>query len=89
MRLHTHQKRESAVLQLHHHAFERFLWALNGYFQQLQDYRLVFSQHLARGDAKQDGVTNLTSGSGDSNTDGLFAHGKLQEMNKSGWMKTD
>jgi hypothetical protein len=42
----------------------------------LQDHGLVFAQHFARGDAKQQGVTDLTSSAGDSNTDGLFAHGE-------------
>jgi hypothetical protein len=42
----------------------------------LQDDGLVFAQHFARGDAEQQGVTNLASGTSDGNANRLFAHGK-------------
>jgi hypothetical protein len=48
-------------------------------FQQLQDDRLVLAQHFARGDAEQQGVTDLTSGAGNGNADGLFAHGNSRK----------
>jgi hypothetical protein len=40
----------------------------------LQDDRLIFAQHFARGDAEQQGVTDLTSCAGDGNANRLFAH---------------
>ena len=73
---HADQQRESAVFQFHHHALERFLGAFNRHFQQLQDHGLVFAQHFARGDAEQQGVTDLTGGAGDGNANRLLAHGE-------------
>jgi hypothetical protein len=73
---HAHQQRERAVFQFHHHALERFLGLFVRDFQQLQDHGLVLAQHFAGGDAKQQGVTNLTSCASDGNANGLFAHGK-------------
>jgi hypothetical protein len=37
---------------------------------------LIFAKHFAGGDAEQDCVTNLTSCTGNGDTDGLFAHGE-------------
>jgi hypothetical protein len=52
-------------------------WAFSsGIFEQLQDHRLVFAEHFAGSDAKQQGVTDLTGGAGDGNANGLFAHGE-------------
>src|SRR5690554_72648 len=67
---HAGQQREGAVLQFHHDAFQCVLglWQV----QQLQDDRLVLAQHFATGDAEQQGVTDLTSCAGDSNTYGSF-----------------
>ena len=54
-------------------------------FQQLQDDGLILAEHFAGGDAEQQGVTDLTSGAGNGNTDRLLAHGeKLQEVTKTG-----
>ena len=82
MGFHPHQQWESAVFQLHHHALEGFLRLFIGNFQQLQDDGLVFAQHFARGDAKQQGVTDLTCCAGNGNADGLFAHEKSPKLKK-------
>ena len=74
MSFHAHQEWERAVFELHHHALERFLGFLIGNFQQLQDHGLVFAQHFARSDAKQQGVTDLASCASDGNANRLFAH---------------
>jgi hypothetical protein len=66
-------------LQLHHHALEGFLGFFVRDLQQLQDDGLVLAQHVTRGDAKQQGVTNLTCSAGDGNTDGLL-HGGNSEL---------
>jgi len=55
---------------------QRVLGLFVGDFQQLQDDGLVLAQHFAGGDAKQQGVTDLTSGTGDGDANGLFAHGE-------------
>jgi hypothetical protein len=73
---HAGQQRERAVFQLHHHALERLLSLLVRDFQQLQDHGLVLAEHLAGGDAKQQGVTDLASGAGDGNANGLLVHGE-------------
>ena len=75
MGFHTHEQRECAVLQFHHHALQGLLGFFHWNFQQTQHDGLVFAQHFARGDTKQNGVSNLTGGSGDCNANGLFAHG--------------
>jgi hypothetical protein len=77
VRLHAGQQREGAVFEFHHHALERLLGFLVRDFQQLQDDRLVLAQHLPGGNAKQQGVTDLTSSACDGNSDGLFHGGRL------------
>ena len=67
---HAGQQRERAVLQLHHHALERGLGLLHRQFEHLQDDRLVLAEHLAGGDAEQQGVADLAGGTGDGNADG-------------------
>ena len=80
VRLHADEQRKGAIVKLHHHAFQRFLRTFHGYFEQLQNYRLILAEHFARSDAKQQCVANLAGGTGDSNANGFFAHGKqLQE----------
>jgi hypothetical protein len=56
-----------------------FCGLLVGDLQQLQDDRLVLAQHLARGDAEQQGIADLAGGAGDGHADGLLAHGRLLE----------
>src|SRR2546429_6715958 len=46
-------------------------------------YTTLFrSQHFAGGDAEQQGVTNLTGGTGDGDTNGLLAHDETPGMGK-------
>ena len=88
--LHAGQQREGAVLELHHHALERLLGLLVRDFQQLQDHGLVLAQHFARGDAEQQGVTDLTGGAGDGDADGGFGHEELLKywLRKNGPVET-
>jgi hypothetical protein len=51
--------------------------------QQLQNDGLVLAQHFAGGDAEQQGVTDLTGGAGDGDTNGLLAHDETPEMGES------
>ena len=74
MGFHAGQQRESTVFEFHHDALERLLRAFSRHFEQLQNNRLVLAQHFAGSDAEQQGVTNLTGGTCDGNTDGFFAH---------------
>ena len=78
VRGHRLQQRERAVVKLHHHALEGLLGFLVGDFKQLQNDGLVFAEHFAGSDAKQQGVTNLTGGAGDRDADGGFGHDDLQ-----------
>jgi len=73
---HFDEQREGAVVQLHHHALERLLRTFDRDFEQLQNDRLVLAQHFAGGDTEQQCVTDLTGGAGDSNANGLLAHGE-------------
>jgi hypothetical protein len=57
------QQREGAVFQLHDHAFKRAEG--RGDFEQLQVDRLVRSKHVAGGDAEEEGVADLASGTSD------------------------
>jgi hypothetical protein len=72
------EQRESAVFEFHDHALERVLGFFVRNFEQLQDDGLIFAQHFARGDAEQQGVTDLTCSASNSDADGLLAHEKLQ-----------
>jgi hypothetical protein len=78
VRLHAGQQRKGAVFEFHHHALERVLGFLVGDLQHLQDHRLILAQHLAGGDAKQQGVADLAGSAGDGHADGGFAHRRLQ-----------
>ena len=74
MRGHFDEQRERAVVEFHHHTLEGLLRAVNRDFKQLQNNRLVLAEHFARGNAKQQRVTNLTSSTGNCNADGFFVH---------------
>ncbi len=63
------QEREGAVVELHRDALERLLDRLDRDLEQLQDDRLVLAEHLARGDARQDAVADLTGGAGDGDAE--------------------
>jgi hypothetical protein len=73
---HAGKKRERAIIQLHHHTLQRFLCFFVWNFEQLKNDRLVFSQHLARGDTKQQRISDLTGGTSDGHAHGLV-HKKL------------
>ena len=64
------QQRERAILQLHHHAPQCRQRGRD--FQQLQDDRLVAAEHVAIGDAEQQGVADLAGGAGDGDANGGF-----------------
>src|SRR6185437_6522505 len=71
---HSGEERERAVVELHHHALERLLRLLVGNLEQLQDDRLVLAEHLARRNAKEEGISDLAGGTGDCDSDGGLAH---------------
>ena len=60
---------EGAVLKLHDDAFEGAEGGRD--FDQLQLHGLVRAKHCAGGNAKEEGVSDLAGGAGDSNFDGL------------------
>ena len=72
MRAHAGEQREGAVLELHHHALQRLLRLFVGNLEQLQDDRLVLAEHLARCDAKEQGVADLAGSAGDRDAGGDF-----------------
>jgi hypothetical protein len=49
----------------------------------LQDDRLVLAQHFAGGDAEQQGVTDLASGTGDGNANGLSCSWEISRRKKA------
>ncbi len=67
---HLIQRRERAVVQLHHHSAQSRQRRRN--FQQVQVHRLISAQHRTRCHAKREGVTDLASGTGDGDVYGLF-----------------
>ena len=67
---HVMQSPEGAVAQLHFHAFQRI--DRRRYFQQLQDDGLVATEHLARGNAKCQLITDLPGGAGDTDSYRIF-----------------
>ena len=75
VRRHAGEQREGAVVELHHHALERLLRLLVGNLEQLQDHGLVLAEHLAGGDAKEQGIADLAGGAGDGDADGGFIMG--------------
>ena len=76
---HAGQQREGAVFEFHHHALERGLGLFDRQFEHLQDHGLILAEHFAAGDAEQQGVTDLTGGAGDCNSNGGFGHEELLE----------
>ena len=83
VRFHANQQREGAIVEFHHDTLEGFLRAFNRDFEQLQNHRLVCAEHFARGNAEQQGITDLASCPSDCNTDGFFAH----DRELSGWLR--
>jgi hypothetical protein len=56
-RCHRFKEWERAIVQLHDDAFERTKHGRD--LDQMKSERLIRSEHLSRGDAKQKGVTNV------------------------------
>ncbi len=71
------QEREGAVLELHAHAAEGV--DRLGDLEQLQDHRLVGSEHLPAGDAEEQGVADLAGRTGDGDAYGFLGlrHGRV------------
>jgi hypothetical protein len=67
-----------AIFQFHHHALQHLLGLRQ--VEQLQDHWLLASQHVPVGDAKQRGVTDLSSRAGDGDSYRCF-HGVLLQQN--------
>ena len=67
VRFHAVKQREGAVVQLHHHALDGLHSGLD--VDELENDRLVLSEHVAGGDPEKESITNLTRGSGDCDTD--------------------
>ena len=68
------KQRERAIVQFHHHAFERAERGWN--LDQMKSERLIGAEHLPGGDAKQERVTDLPGGAGHSDFNGSF-HGAI------------
>ena len=69
-RHHALEQRERTVVQFHDHPAQRFD-ALRD-FNQMQDDRLVRTKDGTGSDARQQGITNLTGGTGHRNAKGGF-----------------
>ena len=54
---------------------QRGLRLVDRQLEQLQDDGLVLAEHLAGGDAEEEGVADLAGGAGDGDADGCF-HGQ-------------
>ena len=63
---------ERAVVELHDDALERLQGLLDRGLDELEDHRLVGAEHRARGDAEEEGVTDLAGSAGHSDTNGSF-----------------
>ena len=60
------EQRKAAVLQFHHQALQGRHCRRD--FNQVQNQGLVLAEHRPRGDAEQEGITDLAGGAGNSNT---------------------
>src|SRR5690606_13938087 len=63
-------QREGTVFDFHGYAFQRFQG--RGDLQQLQDYRLVFAEHVTGGNAEQQRIADLTGSAGNGDPDWCF-----------------
>ena len=72
------EQREGAVIELHCDALEGLEGLLDGRLDQLEDDRLVGSEHRAGCDAEEEGVTDLAGGAGDCYADGSL-HGEEEK----------
>jgi hypothetical protein len=71
---HAVQERKGAVVELHHHALQRFLRFFVRNLEHLQDHRLALAEHFTAGDTEKQRVADLAGGAGDGNADGLVGH---------------
>src|SRR4029453_14581807 len=72
------QQGKSAVVQLHHDAFERLEgW---GNFEQTQLDRLLGAQLGTAGDPEQQALANLAGGAGDGNLDRCAHRNSLEQI---------
>ena len=69
---HAGEQRECTVVYFHHHAFQRFLCFLVRDLQQLKNNGLVLAEHVAIGDAEQQGIADLTCGASNGYSHGSF-----------------
>ena len=76
------QGREGAIVELHRYAFQGAEGRRD--LQQLENHRLVRAEHLTRGDAKAELVTDLTGGAGDRDADGRLHGGELLLLSDDG-----
>ena len=65
------QRRERAVVELHHDALERL--ERRGDLQQLQLHRGVLAEQVAARDAEEQAVADLAGGTGDGDLDGVWS----------------
>ena len=68
------EQREGAVVQFHSNAFQRRQRRLD--LDHVNNDRLIRAEHLAGGDPKQQGITDLTGRTGHRNTNWFFTHSK-------------
>ena len=66
------KRRKGAVVEFHDHAIERGQGGFD--FKQVQNDRLVRTEHGAGSDAEKERVTDLSGGAGDSDANGNRAH---------------
>ncbi len=76
---HPMQERKAAVVELHHHAAQRFLRLFVRDLEQLQDDRLILAEHLAARDPEQQGIADLSGSAGDRDSNRGLGHGGLQD----------
>jgi len=73
------KEREGAVVEFHGDALERLEGLLDGGLDELEDDRLVFSEHLTTSNTEQKAVADLTGSTGDS-----YANGGLHGGSSTG-----
>jgi len=77
------QKGESAILEFHGDTLEGT--SGSGDIEQLEDDGLVLAQHVTVGNSEDGGITDVTSSTSDSDSDGVFmAGGEVVEGDGSG-----
>ena len=78
----TRERRKRAIVEFHR---QRHATRQRGRdFKQLQDHRLILAEHVAGGDAEQQGIADLAGCAGDGNADGGF-HRMTPMMRFDSW----